>query len=196
MPCRALGGVSPSSHWSCTFGNKYRSLFRFARAGPGQYNRRSRTSRMYRSTLAISILCCTALFTGSAFTAPVVNDSNDLFDYLATTYPIKDWIANARFEYSRLEHAQPEHHPRFMIEVVNRWEESVEFVLDDDWRCVSARPRLSPVCLHSPVPDPCREMLASLVGKPALPARFGVREIWSIGFEAEPVLTGQQLLTP
>lgn len=127
------------------------------------------------------IMVGTASLTGSALAAPTIGDSNDIFDFLTTTYPIRDWIAHAKAEYSRFEHDQPHHHPRFTIEVDNNWKESIPFNVGINEQCGTARPRLSPAYLITLTPDPCREKLALTAGKPALPDRISVHRFWLIG---------------
>ena len=126
------------------------------------------------------IVVGTASLTGSALAAPAIGDSNDIFDYLTTTHPIRDWIAHAKAEYTRFEHDQPVHHPRFTIEVDNNLKESIPFDVEKNQQYGTARPHLSPAYLITLTPDPCREKLALTTGRPALPDRISVHRYWSI----------------
>ena len=138
---------------------------------------------MHRFHPMTLIVLGSVLLTGLAVGAPNVGKANDIFDYLTTTYPIRDWIANAKSEYSRFEHDQPLRHPRFTIEVDNNWREPIPFRIDFDEQCGTVRPRLCPPYLITLVPDPCREILAVAAGKPALPDRISLQRLWSVGSE-------------
>jgi len=136
-------------------------------------------------TLTRSILLACAAVSGVAHGAPVIRGGNDLFDHLATTFPIEDWIKHARNQSISLDHAQPLLHPRFTIIVSNSPPGLSEFDMGAAVRCGTARPDLSRTVTLMIVPDPCVEPPFS-VGTPRdLPDRVGLRRVWSVDFAEE-----------
>jgi hypothetical protein len=92
----------------------------------------------------------------------------DIFDYLASTFPIEDWITRARSRYDTLERRVPETSPRMTIPRADAAGSEV----DDTWTVPTS------YCLrrlrwasHSPavVDDPCAALLDRAGERPELP---------------------------
>lgn len=126
------------------------------------------------------ILVCAAV-SGGIHAAPVIRGGNDLFDHLATTFPIEDWIKHARNQSIALDHAQSHLNPRFTSIVSNSPSVTGVFDLGGAVRCCSARPDLSRTVSLAIVPDPCVDPRFSDGASPGdLPDRIGLRQIWSV----------------
>lgn len=128
---------------------------------------------MCLSMLAITMSAC-----GAARAAPVVRGGYDLFDHLATTYPIEDWIMHARNESVDLDRDQTDLYPRYVTLVENVVTEQDPFHVQRTVGCGSARPELTREIHAAVVPDPCASAWDPDAIAFTLPARIGVRRLW------------------
>lgn len=125
-----------------------------------------------------------ALLSQAALAGPAAAPEFDLFDHLATTFPIEDWVTWSRARYDELENAVPDSSARLRTTVDN----IVALDRDDSWfhedasrRRVRSLSWCQAFARPAVVGSPCGGASAALQGKEPLPDRIATPRAASIG---------------
>lgn len=128
----------------------------------------------------------------SATGAPTVQAEFDLFDYLATTFPLQDWVMHARDRSNTLIKQQPTENYRVFIETDNTASPEPDFVVATGDMPLGIRPLRRCNSAIAVVDDPCDRMVKALGGKARLPSLAVRRTPASMGIGPPPILSSRQ----
>ncbi len=117
---------------------------------------------------------------GNASAGPHMPEAPDLFDHLATTFPIADWVKHARNRYDAWEARRPLEHPLVEFRVLNWIEISPEYTRDRSVAAKSARESLTAGHRFGIVPDPCRIAMDPTEAGRSLPDDLGMSGVFAV----------------
>ena len=133
--------------------------------------------RSDRAGVLLAMLFCAGFAAG----APVTRSDSDLFDHLATTFPIDDWVMRARARYDTLERLVPQESPRVHVPRADSVDNpETAYWGGDVSRCIRQLRR--DTCRPAVVGDPCATYGRDAESRPDLPDHLGVRTLVSRSF--------------